>query len=302
MSTRPQRPRGVLLSLVWLALFTALSMGVMIVASAALLIGFRGGFAVRGMLPTGLFEDILRFSVVMAVLSVGMAAGIAIFSAARDGRGLRALGIRSAGLRPGLAWFCALLAIHLPLIALLAVAYGPAVVLQNLPYLLAIAPFVALQAGAEEVMFRGWLLQTVAARHGPAIGVAVSTLAFSAAHFGYGGDVLGMAMSVALRAPLGWALAVLALRHGNLGPSIGVHTGLNTALFVFAQITAAAEHKSLLAVISEQISAGSFDTPLDTLMFVLSCTQSILAPVLCVWWFSRKDLPRVFARRDNEAG
>ncbi|MES1203212.1 MAG: hypothetical protein ABUS57_17380, partial [Pseudomonadota bacterium] len=157
MNARAPRPRGVILSLVWLTVFTTLSMGVMIAATAALLIGFRGGFAVRGMLPTSLFEDIFRFSIVMAVLSVGMAAGITIFSALRDGRGLRALGMRSAGLRPGLAWFGALLAIHLPLCALLAIAYGPAILLQNLAYLLAITPFVALHAGAEEVMFRGWL-------------------------------------------------------------------------------------------------------------------------------------------------
>lgn len=295
MSAYPPRPRGVTLSIVWLALFTAISMGLMGAALALLLIGFRGAFDAQALLA-GLFSTILGFAVVMAVLSVGMAAGITVFSALRDKRGLRGLGLRSAGLRPGLLWFAALLAIHVPMFALLAVAYGPAIVLQNLPYLLAIAPFIALQAGAEEVMFRGWLLPTVAARHGAAIGVAVSTIAFSAVHFGYGGDLLGMAMSVAVRAPLGWALAVLALRYGNLGPSIGVHTGLNTALFVFAQITASAEHKSLLEVIGEQVSAGSFDTPLETAMFALSCVQSIVAPVLCVWWFSRKDMPRIFAR------
>jgi membrane protease YdiL (CAAX protease family) len=294
---RPPRPRGVLLSLGWLALFTALSMGVMLgVLGLGIALFYSQFFASGSPWPIDFFGNILSFSIVMATLSMGMAAGITIFSIARDGRGLRALGLRSAGLRPGLAWSLALLAIHAPMFVLLASAYGPAVVIKNLWYLAAIMPFIVLQAGAEEVMFRGWLLPTVAARHGPAIGVAVSTFAFSAAHFGYGGDLLGMIMSVAVRAPLGWALAVLALRHGNLGAAIGLHTGLNTALFVVAQISAEAEGKTLLQIISETISAGSFDTPMETLLFVLSCTQSILIPLACVWWFSRKDLPKIFAK------
>ncbi|MEJ0022491.1 MAG: type II CAAX endopeptidase family protein [Alphaproteobacteria bacterium] len=296
MSVRPPRPRGIALSLFWLLLFTALSMGIVMVAAIIGLFVAAGGVGGVQDAIANLFSNVLGFSIVMAVLSLGMAAGITIFSIARDKRGLRALGLRSAGLRPGLAWFVALLAIHAPMFGLLALNYGAEVVIRNLWYLLAIMPFIVLQAGSEEVMFRGWLLPTVAARYGPMIGVIVSTIAFSAAHFGYGGDVLGMVMSVALRAPLGWALAVLALRHGNLGASIGVHTGLNTALFVFAQISADAEHKTLLEIISEQISAGSFDTPMESALFVLSCTQSILFPLLAVWWFSRKDLPRIFAK------
>jgi membrane protease YdiL (CAAX protease family) len=295
LTVNPPRPRGALLSLAWLLLFTAISMGLLIAGLIVIVLVIGAApFAQNGL--ADMFGNIKNFSVVMAVLSLGMAAGITIFSILRDGRGLRALGIRSAGLRPGLFWFLALLAIHAPMFVLLAINYGAPVVVKNLWYLAAIMPFIALQAGSEEVMFRGWLLPTVAARHGAAIGVAVSTLAFSAAHFGYGSDLFGMIMSVAVRAPLGWALAVLALRHGNLGASIGVHTGLNTALFVFAQISADAEHKTLLEIISETISAGSFDTPLETWLFVLSCTQSILAPLLCVWWFSRKDMARIFEK------
>jgi membrane protease YdiL (CAAX protease family) len=283
-----------------LALFTALSMGLLGGGMVVLAIVLGGAALVQGGFAD-LFANILNFSMVMAALSIGMAAGITLFSILRDGRGLRALGLRSAGLLPGLFWFLALLAIHAPMFLLLAINYGAPVVVKNLWYLIAIMPFIALQAGSEEVMFRGWLLPTVAARHGATIGVVVSTLAFSAAHFGYGSDILGMVMSVALRAPLGWALAVLALRHGNLGASIGLHTGLNTALFVFAQISADGEHKTLLEIIGETISAGSFDTPLETWLFVLSCTQSIIAPLLCVWWFSRKDLPQIFAKPETAA-
>ncbi|MGF1470597.1 MAG: lysostaphin resistance A-like protein, partial [Rubrobacteraceae bacterium] len=40
----------------------------------------------------------------------------------------------------------------------------------------------AVQGSAEEVMFRGWLLQTAAARYGPLAGVLISTLVFALSH------------------------------------------------------------------------------------------------------------------------
>src|SRR5436853_116712 len=54
------------------------------------------------------------------------------------------------------------------------------------------APFFFIQASSEEIMFRGWMMQTIAARHGALIGLVASSLLFALGHIDPGETILGM--------------------------------------------------------------------------------------------------------------
>ncbi len=86
------------------------------------------------------------------------------------------------------------------------------------------AGLVLLQAGAEELFFRDWLQPLLAARLGPWVGLAVTSLIFSAAH-GLGAASGPLAfVNIALA---GAVFGLLALRTGNLVAPIGAHWAWN---------------------------------------------------------------------------
>ncbi|TGY88585.1 CPBP family intramembrane metalloprotease [Marinicauda algicola] len=97
----------------------------------------------------------------------------------------------------------------------------------------AIALFFLLQGGIEEVVFRGWLMSTLAARWGRTAGVIATTLAFTLLH----AHVLlaGLANGLAGLAGIfmtGLFLALLALRQGSIWGVIGLHGGFNALTLI----------------------------------------------------------------------
>ena len=108
----------------------------------------------------------------------------------------------------------------------------------------AFAPFfmvlIMLQTAAEEVFFRGYLIQTLALRfRGPWIWCGFPALVFTLLH--WNGDV-STAMNLAgLASVAAFAVAatVLLVRTGNLGAAMGFHFANNTvALLFFSSSTA----------------------------------------------------------------
>lgn len=88
------------------------------------------------------------------------------------------------------------------------------------------ALLTAFQAGGEELFFRGWLQPVLAARWGPAVGLAATSLLFGLAH------IVGRPLSplALINDTLAGALfGLLALRSGRLWPAFAAHFGWNFA-------------------------------------------------------------------------
>jgi uncharacterized protein len=86
------------------------------------------------------------------------------------------------------------------------------------------ALLLALQSGAEEWFFRGWLLPVLAARLGISTGLIVVSALFSVAHSVLNGQGVLACVNVFLA---GLLFGLLTLRFGNLGAAIAGHWAWN---------------------------------------------------------------------------
>ena len=98
-------------------------------------------------------------------------------------------------------------------------------------WLVAFAPLavmVFLQASGEELIFRGYILQQLAARwRNPLIWAALPAFLFGLAHYSSGSE-LGLGWHyVAVTLLFGLAAAALVWRTGSIAAAMGLHTGMN---------------------------------------------------------------------------
>lgn len=105
-------------------------------------------------------------------------------------------------------------------------------------WLIGLVPALALilmQVSAEEVAFRGYLLQQLRARfRSPLVWAVLPALVFGVLHFDAGTYGLVNACAYVLNAAtMGTLAAFVTMRTGNLGAAIGLHFGNNAALAVF---------------------------------------------------------------------
>lgn len=91
---------------------------------------------------------------------------------------------------------------------------------------LLIIPSRFVQGGVEELIFRGWMLQSLGLRYRPWVGVAVSSLLFSLLHIANAGFLPLAMLNIAL---IGLFCALYALREGGLWGVVALHAGLNWA-------------------------------------------------------------------------
>lgn len=91
----------------------------------------------------------------------------------------------------------------------------------ELKYLVALLGTVIVAPIAEELVFRGWLLNLWIARRGVWFAVIVSSLAFGAFHL----------ERAIFAAPMGVVFALVYLRYGSLWPGIFVHAAYNLLAF-----------------------------------------------------------------------
>ena len=190
----------------------------------------RAGFAwdamASGSSPPGLIA--LLFSYLS--LTAGVALGLALMM----NRGIGGLiGPPGAALRSFL-W------VALPMLALSVVLLPLSVMSPNvgrhlgfwqqLPWLPAALAGLLIQTGTEELLFRGYLQQQLAARYAsPLIWMAVPALAFGALHYApeqYGASAWFVVVWAVL---FGLATADLTARTGNLGAAVGLHFANNAA-------------------------------------------------------------------------
>ncbi len=101
--------------------------------------------------------------------------------------------------------------------------------------LVVFALMFAIQSGAEEFVFRGWMFSAIAARRGAALGVFISGFAFGIAHIHYAflsplAGILAM-LGVGF---IGVAFAFYALREGTVVGACAAHAAYNFSLVVIA--------------------------------------------------------------------
>jgi len=116
-------------------------------------------------------------------------------------------------------------------ISAIAEIVSPLVWVTMLPLSLA-ALFV--QTGAEELMYRGYVQQQIAARwDSPWIWLTLPNLLFASAHWNVDSDLIGNLQYVLWAFVFGLAASDLTARSGTLGPAIGFHMANNAFAFLF---------------------------------------------------------------------
>ena len=102
-------------------------------------------------------------------------------------------------------------------------------------WVLPLLGLLIIQIGAEEILFRGYLLQTISARGGNFFwAAALPSVFFGALHFDYvsfGNNAFAYVISTSI---FGMILCAITLRLGNLGAAFGLHFFNNLfALFIY---------------------------------------------------------------------
>lgn len=89
-----------------------------------------------------------------------------------------------------------------------------------------------IQGATEEIMFRGWILQLVASRHGLVIGVLLNAVVFAALHAGNVAPSKALALGLVNIILFAVLLSLYAIREGSLWGVCAWHTAWNTLLGV----------------------------------------------------------------------
>lgn len=148
-------------------------------------------------------------------------------------------------------------------------------------WLLASLPFVALilaQTSAEELVFRGYVMQTLAARfRSPAVWAGLPTIIFALLHWdpaatgGANAIILGSITTFALGATL------LVCMTGNLGASMGLHFGNN--LVAMLLVSSEARYADLSLFVGEPLSARDWslhEIAVSILLSIVAMTVTLL--------------------------
>jgi len=151
-----------------------------------------------------------------------------------------------------------------------------------------------LQVGAEEMLFRGWLLSSLQQKLGPALAVIVSALAFSAFHLLGGASSLLSLVNLVLG---GIWFALLAQRSGGLIAPFLAHYGWNVTEDIGLGLVpnpGVGEFGSLLN--QDMVGAalwGGSDEGLNASIAMSVVLVALIVPLLPVFSRSPKSQPRV---------
>jgi membrane protease YdiL (CAAX protease family) len=144
-----------------------------------------------------------------------------------DRRGPDALGLRPAALAGAVPWIAAGLVAAAPSLLLIdrlseswTSVLGPVALL---------TPATIVQAGAEEILFRGIVLASLASRYGAQRGVLISAIMFALWHAYVGQSFADFLVQVVGAFVFGLTSALLVLRQGHLGGAIALHVVWNVA-------------------------------------------------------------------------
>ena len=150
-------------------------------------------------------------------------------------------------------------------------------------WLVAFAPLavlIFLQSAGEELFFRGYLTQQLAARvRNPFVWGFLPAIAFGAAHAGNGGnDVQFAAYYVVAATMLGLVMTAMVWRTGGLSAAMGFHFVNNIGALLVVNVAGSAPPVSLF-VISLPEAMGSAPSDLLMLGLLLAFVLSPYAPL-----------------------
>jgi membrane protease YdiL (CAAX protease family) len=162
-----------------------------------------------------------------AMFGMGLVAWLTLYLSRRfDGRDFRALGLNADALEAAPQWTVAAIAISAPSIAYLLFSPEgwPQVAMQAL---LVLVPVIIVQAGAEEILFRGAILTSLAAKYGARRGILFSAIMFAVCHGYVEQPIVDFVVRGGGAFVFGLMAGLLALHQGHLGGVIALHVVWN---------------------------------------------------------------------------
>ncbi len=156
-----------------------------------------------------------------------------------------------------------------------------------------------IQGGAEEIVFRGWLMSTLAARWGVRAGVIASSLVFMVfhAHVFISGLMFGVIALAGLGA-MGLVFALLSLVTRSIVEAVAAHGAFNAAALIVPVAIALAENpeRSFSDVFGDIFTAatgtaGVASTTVGPEMFAQGLAAGGIAAILAVILLARRRSP-----------
>lgn len=141
-----------------------------------------------------------------------------------------------------------------------------------LGYLPFALPGILIQSGAEELLFRGYLQQQLAARfRSPAIWIGIPSSLFAAGHYlpdAFGGNALAVVLWAFL---FGCLAADLTARTGNIGAALALHAANNAAAMLLIGLQGNLDGLALWTADVDVTASGGFALLLAIDFLVLVC-------------------------------
>ncbi|SEW31681.1 hypothetical protein SAMN05444851_2999 [Aliiroseovarius sediminilitoris] len=143
---------------------------------------------------------------------------------------------------------------------------------------------VLMQIFAEELVFRGYVLQQLRARFRSIwICAILPSLAFGVLHYDPATYGINSIFYVTHTATIGILLAVVTLRTGNIGAAAGLHFG-NNAMLIFSGTKGTLDGFSLFLTEMDLTSA-------QMTWSILSQTTVVVAAFALWWWMTQRNQP-----------
>jgi membrane protease YdiL (CAAX protease family) len=167
------------------------------------------------------------------LVPTGVVAVLALYCSRRfDGRTAKAIGLDGATTPLALVWTLA--GVVAAASAIITVFMAQPDLLEFVGGLLVLTPITIVQAGAEEILFRGVILGFLSARYGARTGVLISALLFGLWHVQFSQLPFDMGVAFLSTFVFGVTAAVLTLHYANLGPALALHVVWNLAWYMSA--------------------------------------------------------------------
>ena len=210
------------------------------------------------------------------------------FSYRFDRRAPKALGVDWMTTPLAFVWlFAGLLAATPIIVNLFLRGPDPVVLAQGVGLM---TPVTIVQAGAEELIFRGVILASLAARYGARAGLLISAILFGLWHVNVGQPLAGVAVSFGSTFVFGLTAGLLTLHYANLGPALALHVIWNVATALRAAGEWDADSTSMLAAYVNQFWMFNAQDS-DLLKFLVA---PLLIETLVVCAACRDTIARVF--------
>jgi uncharacterized protein len=244
----------------------------------------------------GTFDTTTPFAALaIELFSFGLLAALAIaLSRKLDARDMRSLGISPLATFEAMPWLIAGLLVALPTLASFG-SLSSGWVEMAASALLLIAPVTLVQAGAEEIIFRGILLASLAARYGAVRGIFISAALFALWHLYVGQPAVDIVFKASTTFVFGATAALLALHQGHLGGAIALHFVWNIAAHLAGGFEGWPDDFWQSFMANSSVSIESFDNPIVRLTVL-----SLLIETFLILAVTRMTFHRLFGLAKTE--